>query len=77
MRVVVVLAAFVAACGVSCSVAQLPPPGRALCYAGADQRAQTRVDSECRIGDAVVAFSVCPAHDEIMAQLKADQKACK
>jgi hypothetical protein len=51
----------------------LPGPERALCYANADQVAQARVDAEC----ADVAFPECPAHDSIMAQLKADQEACK
>lgn len=51
----------------------LPGPERALCYATADQTAQSRVDAEC----ADVAFPECPAHDSIMAQLKADQEACK
>lgn len=59
-----------------CSAALLPP-ARALCYANADQAAQSRVDRECRVGDAGVAFAECPAHDEIMAQLKKDQEACK
>lgn len=55
----------------------LPGPERALCYANADHAAQSRVDSECRVGDLVVPFPECPAHDSIMAQLKADQEACK
>lgn len=70
MRALVVLA--LCGCG-----AALPPPSRALCYAAADQRAQARVDHECRIGDAGVAFAECPAHDDIMAQLAADQQECK
>lgn len=59
-----------------CSAA-LPPPARALCYAAADLRAQSRVDHECRLGDAGVAFAECPAHDEIMDELKAAQESCK
>lgn len=54
----------------------LPGPERALCYANADQAAQTRVDRECRVGELVVPFPECPAHDSIMAQLQADQEAC-
>lgn len=54
----------------------LPSADRALCYANADQAAQKRVDVECRIGDLKVPFPECPAHDAIMAQLKADQEAC-
>lgn len=48
-------------------------PSRALCYAGADVRAQKRVDTEC-VG---VAFAVCPAHDAILAELRSDQEACR
>lgn len=71
-------AAFFAALAVlGCSAAQLPPPPRALCYAAADVRAQKRVDTECRIGDAGVPFAECPAHDDIMAQLKRDQEECQ
>lgn len=78
MRFVVCVAAFVAACGVACGAAvPVPPPGRALCYAVADQRAQARVDAECRIGAASVPFSQCPAHDEILAALRAELKECK
>ena len=63
-------------CG--CAAANLvPPPARALCYAAADLRAQARVDAECRIGDAGVAFAECPAHDEIMDELASAQRACK
>ena len=62
--------------GLACGAAQVPP-GRALCYAAADMRAQARVDAECRIGDAGVSFSECPAHDEIMSQLQREQEACK
>ncbi len=54
----------------------IPGPARALCYANADQAAQARVDVECRVGGLVVPFPECPAHDSIMAQLKADQEAC-
>jgi hypothetical protein len=72
MRRAVILAAL---CG--CSAAQLPPPARALCYAAADQRAQVRVNAECSIADAGVAFAECPAHDEIMTQLQLEQEACK
>lgn len=61
----------------ACSAAQLPPPPRVLCYAAADVRAQKRVDTECRIGDAGVSFAECPAHDDIMAQLKRDQEECQ
>jgi hypothetical protein len=61
----------------ACSAAlPAPPPSRALCYAAADQRAQARVDAECAIGDAGVPFSECPARDEILASLKADQEGC-
>ena len=65
-----------AALALGCSAA-LPPPSRALCYAEADQVAQRRVDVECRIGDAGVAFMSCPAHDEIMDQLAQAQRECK
>lgn len=60
-------------CG--CTAAQLPPAGRVLCYAAADQRAQARVDAECSA--AGVEFSVCSSHDDIMTQLANEQKACK
>jgi hypothetical protein len=69
---VVALALAVAGCS-----AALPPVDRAACYAVADVRAQQRVDTECSIGDAGVPFSECPAHDGILAQLKADQEGCK
>lgn len=69
------LAAVLVALG--CSAAQLPPAPRVICYAAADVRAQKRVDAECRIGDAGVPFAECPAHDDIMAQLKRDQEECK
>jgi hypothetical protein len=60
-----------------CSAA-LPPPSRVVCYAVADVRAQARVDAECGgAGDAGVPFAQCPAHDSIIAELKAAQEACK
>ena len=68
--------ALCALAGAACSAA-LPPPSRTLCYAAADLRAQERVDRECRIGDAGVSFAECPAHDDIMAQLKRDQEGCR
>ena len=52
------------------------PPSRALCYAAADLRAQERFDRECRIGDAGVPFSECPAAPAIDAQLRQEQEAC-
>jgi hypothetical protein len=68
----------------ACGAAQLaPPPGRAVCYALADARAQARVDAECRGAQsapdagAPAAFADCPAHDSIMASLESDQAACK
>jgi hypothetical protein len=66
-----------------CSGSPLPPPGRAVCYALADARAQARVDAECRGAQsapdagAPAAFADCPAHDSIMASLESDQAACK
>lgn len=63
--------------GLGTGCAALAPsvtPDRALCYAAADRAAQARVDHECP-ADAG-AFGECPAHDSIMAQLKADQEAC-
>ena len=62
--------------GCSAALPAVPGPDRALCYAEADRAAQKRVDKECRLGDAGVPFAECPAHDEIMAQLQADQEAC-
>ncbi len=61
----------------ACSAAPIPPAGRALCYVVADRNAQARVDAECRIGDAGVDISECPARDDILAELKADLGACK
>jgi hypothetical protein len=55
---------------VACSAA-LPPPGRAACYALADQRAQARVDAECP-GE----FAECPAAQDIIEQLQREQEAC-
>lgn len=70
MRVLLVSLALVA-----CSAA-LPPASRALCYAAADLHAQSRVDAECRIGDAGVDLAECPAQDEILAELQKAQESC-
>ncbi len=71
-------AALAAVMVTGCSAAlPAPPPGRALCYAAADQAAQARVDAECAIGDAGVPFSECPARDEILAGLKSAQEKCQ
>jgi hypothetical protein len=74
-----VKARFLALClalGCASLAPAVPSVDQTICYAAADRAAQKRVDSECRIGDAVVPFAECPAHDSIMAQLKADQEAC-
>jgi hypothetical protein len=55
----------------------LPTPGRAICYAVADQRAQERVDAECRAGELKVPFDECPAAQDIMAQLQREEEECK
>ncbi len=60
----------------ACGAAQTPP-ARALCYVAADAQAQQRVDAECSIGDAGVPFAECPAHDDILADLRAALKECK
>lgn len=66
------LPALLLACG-----AALPPPERALCYANADHLAQERVDAECKDASGAVHFASCPTKDAIMADLRAQQEACK
>lgn len=61
---------------VACSAA-IPPASRAVCYAAADLQAQVRVDRECRIGDAGVDLSECPARDEILDALQKAQESCQ
>jgi hypothetical protein len=60
---------------------QLPPsvpsPGRALCYASADQRAQARVNAECKDASGAVHFATCTTKDAIMAEQKTAQEACQ
>jgi hypothetical protein len=68
-------ALLLALCLVACSAA-LPPASRALCYAAADLHAQSRVDSECRIGDAGVDFAECPSQQEILDELQKAQESC-
>ncbi len=55
----------------------LPPPERALCYANADHAAQVRVDKECADATGAVHFASCTNRDAIMADLRAQQEACK
>jgi hypothetical protein len=62
--------ALVTLLALACGVAAVPP-ARAVCYAAADRRAQARVDAECKDG-----FAACPARDDILAQLAADQAGC-
>jgi hypothetical protein len=69
MRAALVAALLLTACG----GLQLPPPDRALCYAAADLRAQSRVDAECP----GVPFSECPSADSILESLKSEQEACR
>lgn len=76
--VLAILAALGVDLSAGCAAAPgLPGPRRALCYAQADGAAQSRVDAECRIGDAGVDFAECPAHDEILDQLQRDQESCE
>lgn len=70
------LACLALLCGCGAAAQALPPPDRAFCYAVADVNAQRRVDLECSKLDGVASFAECPAHDDIMAQLKRDQEAC-
>lgn len=66
-------------CALACGAGAppvLPPPGRAVCYAAADMRAQERADVECRLGDTFVPFSECPAYDSILAELQRAQESC-
>jgi hypothetical protein len=64
--------------GCSAASRYAPPPGRALCYAAADQAAQARVDAECGpVPDAGVSSDECPALHDIVAELQRNQEACK
>lgn len=56
--------------GCGASISQLPAYDR--CLAGAEAKAQARVDAECP-ADA----GVCPAFEGIVAELEAAQKECR
>lgn len=56
----------------ACSSAATPSPELVSCELAADRNLQARVDKECR----GIPLSSCPAHDDIMKQLKAEQEAC-
>jgi hypothetical protein len=58
------------AAGCGASLEQLR--NREDCYFRAESDAQVRVDLECKDG-----FAACASKDDIMAQLKAAQEACK
>jgi hypothetical protein len=65
---ILVLVCVAAGCGAS--LEQLR--GREDCYFRAESDAQVRVDLECKDG-----FAACASKDDIMAELKRNQEACK
>lgn len=61
----------------ACGAAGLPealPPARALCFARAELRAESRANAECSLD---APFAACPAHEDIMAEFRAAQEACR